>query len=76
MSSKGISGRGASYPPTPMVGSLCKGHPMGATGAGQISEIVKQLRGEAGPRQIPGKPKVGLTNSSGAGMMNLHLFKR
>ena len=57
-------------------GLLCKGHPMGATGAGQISEIVKQLRGEAGPRQIPGDLKVGLTHSSGAGMMNLHLFKR
>ena len=57
-------------------GLLCKGHPMGATGAGQIAEIVKQLRGEAGDRQIPGGPKVGLTHSSGAGMMNLHVFKK
>ena len=57
-------------------GLLCKGHPMGATGTAQISEIVGQLRGEAGPRQIPGNPKIGLTHSSGAGMINLHMFKK
>lgn len=57
-------------------GLLCKGHPMGATGTAQIGEIVKQLRGEAGERQIPNKPKVGLTHSSGAGMINMHMFKR
>lgn len=57
-------------------GLLCKGHPMGATGAAQISEIVKQLRGEAAPRQIPNNPKVGLTHSSGAGMINMFLFKK
>ncbi|MBI2165062.1 MAG: thiolase family protein [Chloroflexi bacterium] len=57
-------------------GLLCKGHPMGATGTAQVAEIVKQLRGEAGPRQVPGNPKVGLTHSSGAGMMNLHMLKK
>ena len=73
---EGNIGPGGKLPTNTDGGLLCKGHPMGATGAGQISEIVKQLRGEAGPRQIPGKHKVGLTHSSGAGMMNLHLFKR
>jgi len=34
-------------------GLKCKGHPVGATGTGQLIEIWKQLRGEAGPRQIP-----------------------
>ena len=57
-------------------GLLCKGHPMGPTGVSQIAEIMKQLRGEAGPRQVSGSPKVGLTHSSGAGMINMHLFKR
>ena len=57
-------------------GLLCKGHALGSTGAAQVSEIVKQLRGEAGSRQIPGGPTVGMTHSSGAGMMNLHLFKK
>ena len=47
-------------------GLLCKGHPMGPTGVSQVAEVVKQLRGEAS-NQIPIRPKVGLTHSSGAG---------
>jgi benzoylsuccinyl-CoA thiolase BbsB subunit len=57
-------------------GFLCKGHPMGPTGVSQISEIIKQLRGEAGPRQVPNGPKVSLAHSSGAGTINMHLFTR
>lgn len=57
-------------------GLLCKGHPMGATGTAQITEIVKQLRGDAGKRQIPNNPEVGLTHSSGAGMINMTLLRR
>jgi acetyl-CoA acetyltransferase len=57
-------------------GLLCKGHPMGATGVAQIAEIVKQLRGEAKDRQAANHPKVGITHSSGAGLINMHLFKR
>lgn len=34
-------------------GLKCKGHPVGATGVGQLIEVWKQLRQEAGPRQIP-----------------------
>jgi acetyl-CoA C-acetyltransferase len=34
-------------------GLKCKGHPVGATGIGQLIELWKQLRQEAGPRQIP-----------------------
>jgi acetyl-CoA acetyltransferase len=30
------------------------GHPLGPTGTGQIAEIARQLRGEAGDRQQPG----------------------
>jgi len=36
-------------------GLKCKGHPVGATGIGQLIEVWKQLRGEAGERQIPKK---------------------
>ncbi len=57
-------------------GLLCKGHPLGASGVAQVAEITCQLRGEAGPRQVPGSPKVGLTHSSGAGMINIHIFKK
>lgn len=45
-------------------GLLSKGHVVGATGISQVAEIVKQLRGEAGPRQIEGA-KVGLQHNSG-----------
>jgi len=57
-------------------GLLCKGHPLGASGVAQICEVVTQLRGEARARQVRGKPKVGLTHSSGAGMINIHIFVR
>lgn len=57
-------------------GLLCKGHPMGATGVAQVVEIVKQLRGDAGGTQIARRPSVGVTQSSGAGLINMHLLKR
>ncbi len=57
-------------------GLLCKGHPLGASGVAQIAEVVRQLRGEASPRQVPGSPRVGLTHSSGAGMINIHIFQK
>lgn len=48
-------------------GLKAKGHPVGATGVAQIVEVVKQLRGEAGDRQI-NKAKYGLTcNLGGVG---------
>ena len=33
-------------------GLISKGHPIGASGASMIAELVEQLRGEAGPRQV------------------------
>ena len=47
-------------------GLMARGHPLGATTGGQLIEIVLQLRGMAGPRQIE-KAKVGLAHSMGAG---------
>ena len=61
-------------------GLVTKGHPIGATGCGQIYEIVTQLRGGAGKRQTK-NPKVGMTHNGGgiigidASAMALHLFK-
>jgi acetyl-CoA acetyltransferase len=42
------------------------GHPLGATGARQIVEITRQLRNEAGERQVP-NAKIGLAETAGFG---------
>ncbi|MFF7984288.1 thiolase family protein [Streptomyces sp. NPDC007901] len=47
-------------------GLLGNGEPIGASGLRQIHEIVLQLRGTAGSRQIPGTPRVGYTHLYGA----------
>lgn len=47
-------------------GLLANGEPIGASGLRQVHEIVRQLRGEAGDRQIPGEPKVGFAQLYGA----------
>lgn len=47
-------------------GLKCKGHPVGATGTSQLYEIWKQLRGEAGKRQVPIKDlRIGATHNLG-----------
>ena len=45
-------------------GLIGDGHPVGTTGIAQICEVVEQLRGTAGPRQIP-NAKIGLTHNIG-----------
>jgi acetyl-CoA acetyltransferase len=47
-------------------GCLANGEPVGASGLRQVYEVVTQLRGEAGARQVPGSPKVGFTQVYGA----------
>jgi acetyl-CoA acetyltransferase len=47
-------------------GGLCsRGHPVGATGLLQICELVWQMRGEAGARQIEPRPKVTMAQNQG-----------
>jgi len=48
----------------PSGGLKAKGHPIGATGAAQVTEIVEQLRGECGKRQVDGA-NVGLVDTLG-----------
>jgi acetyl-CoA acetyltransferase len=47
-------------------GLIANGEPVGASGLRQVYEIVTQLRGGAGDRQVPGGPKVGYTHLYGA----------
>jgi acetyl-CoA C-acetyltransferase len=60
----GLTSLGGEVPVNPSGGLKAKGHPIGATGAAQIAEIVTQLRGEAGPRQVDGA-RTGLTHTLG-----------
>ena len=47
-------------------GLIANGEPIGASGLRQMHELVRQLRGEAGDRQVPGNPKVGFAQVYGA----------
>ncbi len=54
------------FPINPSGGLKSKGHPVGATGVAQVVEVYKQLTGQAeNGRQIPGSPKVGMTQNMG-----------
>jgi len=61
---KGETSMGGRIPINPSGGLKAKGHPIGATGAAQGYEIVKQLRGECGERQVEGA-KIGITDTLG-----------
>jgi len=57
---------GGPRPVNPSGGLLSKGEPLGASALGQIVELYWQLRGDAGPRQVPGA-KVALGHTVGRG---------
>jgi acetyl-CoA acetyltransferase len=63
---EGATEIGGRIPVNPSGGLISKGEPVGASHLGQIAELVWQLRGEAGPRQVEGA-KVGLAHVIGAG---------
>ena len=60
----GETSLGGALPINPSGGLKSKGHPIGATGVAQAYEIVNQLRGNCGERQVQGA-KVGLTDTLG-----------
>lgn len=64
MAERGETTLGGRVPVNPSGGLECKGHPIGATGLGQVFELVTQLRGEAGPRQVQGA-KVAIAENGG-----------
>jgi acetyl-CoA C-acetyltransferase/acetyl-CoA acyltransferase len=61
---RGWTSLGGKVPVNTSGGLKAKGHPIGATGAAQVAEIVTQLRGEAGPRQVDGAA-TGLVHTLG-----------
>ncbi|MBN1824866.1 MAG: acetyl-CoA acetyltransferase [Candidatus Eisenbacteria bacterium] len=61
---KGETALGGRLPINPSGGLKGKGHPVGATGVAQVHEIVTQLRGDAGERQVEGA-RVGFTCNFG-----------
>ena len=64
----GKTGLSGELPINPSGGLKARGHPVGATGLAQICEIVWQLRGEAGKRQVPAN--IGLCHNIGGFVNN------
>ncbi|MGY9073737.1 MAG: thiolase family protein [Acidimicrobiales bacterium] len=61
---------------SPSGGLLSMGHPIGPTGAGQIVEVTRQMRGEAGNRQQP-DAKIGVAHMVGIGAVCVvHVLQR
>ena len=63
---KGETEIGGALPVNTDGGCLANGEPIGASGLRQVYEVVAQLQGRAGERQVPGEPRVGFTHVYGA----------
>ena len=64
LAQSGATRLGGRIPINPSGGLECRGHPIGATGLAQIFELVTQLRGEAGARQVD-DARVGIAENGG-----------
>jgi acetyl-CoA C-acetyltransferase len=72
----GDNSYGGRFVVNPSGGLLAKGHPLGATGLAQITELTLQLRGEAGSRQVEGA-RTALQHNGGLGSAGfVHIFQR
>jgi acetyl-CoA C-acetyltransferase len=77
MLEKGETEIGGRLPINTDGGCLANGEPVGASGLRQVYEIVHQLRGDAGKRQVPNNPKVGYTHVYGApGISGVNILSR
>jgi len=79
---EGVTALGGKVPFNVSGGLQSKGHPIAATGVAQITELVWQLRGEGGKRQVK-KAKVGLAHNGGGigpglepGLASITILKR
>jgi len=76
---EGLTRRDGPMPINTSGGLKCKGHPVGATGIGQLFEVWKQLRGEAGEREVPKKDlRIGAAHNLGGtgGTCTFTIFER
>ncbi|MFO7695829.1 MAG: thiolase domain-containing protein [Anaerolineae bacterium] len=74
---EGQIARQGRLPISTMGGLKARGHPVGATGVYQVVEAVQQLRGTAGPNQLPGA-RLGMTQNIGGSGANIttHILER
>jgi len=81
LAESGATKIGGSLPINPSGGLECRGHPIGATGVAQIVELVTQLRGEAGKRQVEGA-KIAMAENGGGFLgfeeaaMSIHILEK
>jgi len=78
MAEDGVTARDGAKPINTSGGLKSKGHPVGASGVAQAIEVWKQMRGEAGARQVPQDVPLALThNVGGTGQTcAVHVFER
>lgn len=74
----GMTARTGAKPINTSGGLKAKGHPVGASGVAQAVEVFKQMRGEAGERQVPGDVPLALTHNVGAtgSTCVVHVYER
>ena len=65
LTAEGVTARTGNMPVCPSGGLLGVGNPIAAAGTMKVAELFWQLRGEAGKRQVPGKPITGLAQAWG-----------
>jgi acetyl-CoA C-acetyltransferase len=73
-----VTARDGAKPVNTSGGLKSKGHPVGASGVAQAVEMFKQMRGEAGQRQVARDLPLGLTHNLGGtgGTCAVHIFER
>lgn len=78
MAEDGVTARDGPRPINSSGGLKAKGHPVGATGVAQVVEIWKQMRGEAGPRQVKADVPLALAHNLGGTGSScvVHIFER
>jgi acetyl-CoA C-acetyltransferase len=74
---EGTTARDGAFPVNPSGGLKAKGHPVSATGAGQVVEIFEQVNGRAHGREVP-RTETALAHNVGAtgGSCTVHIFSR